>query len=146
MLQQVSESLGSSVLTLCASTPTKSLVRSSNSNVFQGIMSNNNSFVLGPPVFANGTAISNGSYRLLFRALRVTGNPKEEDDYESWLSPIFGRPFSTRRGLRDWHFRNTLIGTFRKLGKSVVVFGLIFSNKRRVFLNSPSFCSLLVRN
>lgn len=48
------------------------------------------SFVLDPPVFANGTAIPNGSYRLLLRVLRVTGNPKEEGDYESWLSPIFG--------------------------------------------------------
>lgn len=42
------------------------------------------------PTFANGTSIPNGDYRILVRALRVTGNPANEDDYESWLSPIFG--------------------------------------------------------
>ncbi|KAJ7130843.1 subtilisin-like protease [Mycena crocata] len=40
--------------------------------------------------FANGTVIPNGSYRILLRALRVTGNPTNEADYESWLSPIIG--------------------------------------------------------
>jgi len=38
--------------------------------------------------FANGTTISNGSYRLLIRALRITGDPTNESDYESWLSPV----------------------------------------------------------
>ncbi|TFK44150.1 pyrolysin [Crucibulum laeve] len=42
------------------------------------------------PTFANGTTIANGSYRVLLRALRVTGNPTREEDYESWLSPIVG--------------------------------------------------------
>ncbi len=47
-------------------------------------------FSFDSPVFANGTAIPNGSYRMLLRVLRVTGNPKDEEDYESWLSPIIG--------------------------------------------------------
>ncbi|PPQ73671.1 hypothetical protein CVT24_007332 [Panaeolus cyanescens] len=42
------------------------------------------------PTFANGTTIPNGSYRVLVRALRVTGNPSNEDHYDSWLSPIIG--------------------------------------------------------
>ncbi|KAI0745166.1 subtilisin-like protease [Earliella scabrosa] len=42
------------------------------------------------PSFANGTAIPNGAYRLLLRALKVTGNPTKEEDFESWLSPIIG--------------------------------------------------------
>ncbi|KAG5640012.1 hypothetical protein DXG03_001790, partial [Asterophora parasitica] len=40
--------------------------------------------------FANGTSIPNGSYRLLIRALRVTGDATKEEDYDSWLSPIIG--------------------------------------------------------
>ncbi|KAI0744031.1 subtilisin-like protease [Daedaleopsis nitida] len=40
--------------------------------------------------FANGTAIPNGSYRILLRALKVTGDPTKEEDYESWLSPVLG--------------------------------------------------------
>ncbi|KAM6501852.1 pyrolysin [Amanita muscaria] len=40
------------------------------------------------PTFANGTTIPIGSYRLLLRALRVTGNLKDQSQYESWLSPI----------------------------------------------------------
>jgi len=40
--------------------------------------------------FANGSAIPDGSYRALIRALRVTGDPTNEADYESWLSPIIG--------------------------------------------------------
>ncbi|KAF7315418.1 Pyrolysin [Mycena indigotica] len=40
--------------------------------------------------FANGTVIPNGTYKVLLRALKVTGNPTNEDDWESWLSPIFG--------------------------------------------------------
>ncbi|EIN11775.1 subtilisin-like protease [Punctularia strigosozonata HHB-11173 SS5] len=40
--------------------------------------------------FANGTTIPNGSYKLLFRALKVTGSPKNEADFESWLSPVIG--------------------------------------------------------
>jgi hypothetical protein len=45
-------------------------------------------FDLTDPVFSNGTTIPNGSYKILVRALRVTGDPKNENDYESWLSPI----------------------------------------------------------
>ncbi|KAJ7045857.1 subtilisin-like protease [Mycena alexandri] len=41
-------------------------------------------------VFANGTAIPNGSYKVLLRSLRVTGDATNEADYESWLSPIIG--------------------------------------------------------
>ncbi|KAJ6587227.1 pyrolysin [Mycena vulgaris] len=40
--------------------------------------------------FANGTRIDDGQYRVLFRALKVAGNPRKEEDYESWLSPQFG--------------------------------------------------------
>ncbi|KIJ56962.1 hypothetical protein M422DRAFT_40528 [Sphaerobolus stellatus SS14] len=45
---------------------------------------------LNPPAFANGTAIPNGQYRVLLRALKITGNPTLESDYETWLSPIIG--------------------------------------------------------
>ncbi|CUA76593.1 Minor extracellular protease vpr [Rhizoctonia solani] len=37
--------------------------------------------------FANGTAIPDGSYKVLFRALKITGNPKKQEDYEVWTSP-----------------------------------------------------------
>lgn len=45
---------------------------------------------MAQPVFANGTTIPEGSYRILLRALRVTGNPDNQEDYESWLSPVVG--------------------------------------------------------
>ncbi|CAE6398441.1 unnamed protein product [Rhizoctonia solani] len=38
--------------------------------------------------YANGTAIPDGSYKLLVRALKITGNAKAEEDYEVWTSPI----------------------------------------------------------
>ncbi|KIO15420.1 hypothetical protein M407DRAFT_35006 [Tulasnella calospora MUT 4182] len=38
--------------------------------------------------FANGTTIPNGSYRVLLRALEITGDPSNENDYESWLGPV----------------------------------------------------------
>jgi hypothetical protein len=38
--------------------------------------------------FANGTAIPDGSYKILLRALKITGNPKQEADYEVWTSPV----------------------------------------------------------
>lgn len=41
-------------------------------------------------MFANGTAIPNGQYRILLRAQKVTGDPTNELDFESWLSPIIG--------------------------------------------------------
>ncbi|QRV93660.1 pyrolysin [Ceratobasidium sp. AG-Ba] len=37
--------------------------------------------------FANGTAIPDGSYKVLVRALKITGDPKKEEDYEVWTSP-----------------------------------------------------------
>ncbi|KAJ7248783.1 subtilisin-like protease [Mycena rebaudengoi] len=40
--------------------------------------------------FANGTVIPNGSYKILLRSLRVTGDPTNEADYDSWLSPVIG--------------------------------------------------------
>ncbi|KAL0572698.1 hypothetical protein V5O48_009272 [Marasmius crinis-equi] len=49
-----------------------------------------NSVALTTPTFANGTIIPNGSYKILLRALKVTGDPENEADYESWLSPIVG--------------------------------------------------------
>lgn len=49
-----------------------------------------NLLTFSTPSFANGTTIPNGSYRILLRALKVTGNPTKEEDFESWLSPIIG--------------------------------------------------------
>ncbi|PBK73462.1 pyrolysin [Armillaria solidipes] len=49
-----------------------------------------NTIAMKSPVFANGTSIPNGSYKFLLRALKVTGDPKQEEDFESWLSPIIG--------------------------------------------------------
>jgi len=46
--------------------------------------------VLLTNAFANGTAIPNGSFKILLRSLKVTGDPTKEADYESWLSPIIG--------------------------------------------------------
>ncbi|CAE6542896.1 unnamed protein product [Rhizoctonia solani] len=37
--------------------------------------------------FANGTAIPDGSYKVLLRALKITGDPKKQEDYEVWTSP-----------------------------------------------------------
>ncbi|CAE6487820.1 unnamed protein product [Rhizoctonia solani] len=36
--------------------------------------------------FANGTAIPDGSYKILLRALKITGDVKVEKDYEVWTS------------------------------------------------------------
>ncbi|KAF6763347.1 pyrolysin [Ephemerocybe angulata] len=41
-------------------------------------------------IFANGTTIPNGQYRILLRALKVTGDKRKQKDYETWLSPIIG--------------------------------------------------------
>ena len=46
--------------------------------------------VVLPPYFANATVIPNGNYRVLVRALRVTGDPKRQEDYDSYLSEIIG--------------------------------------------------------
>ncbi|KAG8929169.1 hypothetical protein FRC01_004741 [Tulasnella sp. 417] len=47
-----------------------------------------NSIEINPPTFANGTAIPNGSYKLLIRALKITGDSKSQADYDSWMSPV----------------------------------------------------------
>ncbi|EJD48275.1 subtilisin-like protein [Auricularia subglabra TFB-10046 SS5] len=41
-------------------------------------------------VFANGTTIPYGRYRVLLRALKVNGDRTKEEDSEVWLSPIIG--------------------------------------------------------
>jgi hypothetical protein len=38
--------------------------------------------------FANDTYIPNGRYKVLLRALKITGDLINEDDYEAWLSPV----------------------------------------------------------
>lgn len=40
--------------------------------------------------FRNGSTIPNGSYRFFLRALRVTGDPKLEEDYDFALTDSFG--------------------------------------------------------
>jgi subtilisin family serine protease len=45
---------------------------------------------LSDPVFANNQTIPNGRYRILMRALKVTGDPTDQNDYESYLSPVIG--------------------------------------------------------
>lgn len=45
--------------------------------------------------FASGTTIPNGSYRILLRALKITGDPANENDYESWLGPVMNFAAST---------------------------------------------------
>jgi len=42
------------------------------------------------PYFANATVIPNGDYRILMRALRVTGDLKRQEDYDSYLSEVIG--------------------------------------------------------
>ncbi|KAH7338235.1 pyrolysin [Rhizoctonia solani] len=46
-------------------------------------------YVLPINQYANGTIISDGSYRVWLRALKITGDPDQEEDYESWTSPMF---------------------------------------------------------
>ncbi|KAF8524711.1 pyrolysin [Hysterangium stoloniferum] len=40
--------------------------------------------------FFNNTLIPDGQYRVLVRALKITGNPSNEADFETFLSPIIG--------------------------------------------------------
>jgi len=61
-----------------------------NSDDPTGVANAFNNIALDPAVFANGTTIPNGQYKLLMRVLKVTGNPADETDYESFLSPTFG--------------------------------------------------------
>ncbi|KAF8893560.1 subtilisin-like protease [Infundibulicybe gibba] len=49
-----------------------------------------NELAFDAPTFANGTTIPNGLYRVLLRALKATGDPTKEEDFESWLGPIIG--------------------------------------------------------
>ncbi|CAE7144667.1 unnamed protein product [Rhizoctonia solani] len=58
--------------------PRNSLAPTSDENGFSAIQ------VAG---FANGTDIPAGSYKILLRALKITGDPKKEGDYEVWTSP-----------------------------------------------------------
>ncbi|KIM30502.1 hypothetical protein M408DRAFT_22002 [Serendipita vermifera MAFF 305830] len=45
-------------------------------------------FALSNNTFANNTRIPNGRYKILLRALKITGDLKKEEDYEAWLSPV----------------------------------------------------------
>ncbi|CAE6539208.1 unnamed protein product [Rhizoctonia solani] len=56
-------------------------------NSLAGTADDNGYSSLQVTAFANGTAIPDGSYRILIRALKITGNPKKEEDYEVWTSP-----------------------------------------------------------
>ncbi|KAG7098097.1 hypothetical protein E1B28_000071 [Marasmius oreades] len=47
-----------------------------------------NQFNITEPIFANGTTVPNGAYKILLSALKVTGDPSNELDYETWLSPV----------------------------------------------------------
>ncbi|WVR07169.1 hypothetical protein IAU60_004210 [Kwoniella sp. DSM 27419] len=46
-------------------------------------------FALEQAKFANGTAIANGTYKFLMRALHITGDRTKEADYEAWVSKPF---------------------------------------------------------
>ena len=45
-------------------------------------------FAIVNGTFANHTAIPNGRYKVLLRALKISGDLKKEEDYEAWLSPV----------------------------------------------------------
>ncbi|KAH6897589.1 pyrolysin [Coprinopsis sp. MPI-PUGE-AT-0042] len=49
-----------------------------------------NALVWVLPEYANGTRIEPGNYRILLRALKMTGDASKDEDYESWLSPVIG--------------------------------------------------------
>ncbi|KEP46652.1 minor extracellular protease vpr protein [Rhizoctonia solani 123E] len=57
--------------------PRNSLAETADDNGF-------NSFEV--TAFANGTAIPDGSYKVLIRALKITGNARVEEDFEVWTS------------------------------------------------------------
>ncbi|KZO98791.1 subtilisin-like protease [Calocera viscosa TUFC12733] len=40
--------------------------------------------------YTNGSYAANGEYKMLLRALKARGDATNEEDYEVWLSPIFG--------------------------------------------------------
>ncbi|KAJ7255387.1 subtilisin-like protein [Mycena rebaudengoi] len=59
----------------------------------QGIASQSVTDVIGaslPTVFANGTTVPNGQYKLLLRVLRVNGNPDILEDYDIFVTPQWG--------------------------------------------------------
>ncbi|KEP44960.1 minor extracellular protease vpr protein, partial [Rhizoctonia solani 123E] len=58
--------------------PRNSASNSSDENGFSGVQ---------VEAFANGTEIPDGSYKILLRALKITGDPKSEEDYKVWTSP-----------------------------------------------------------
>lgn len=45
-------------------------------------------FAISNNTFANNTYIPNGKYKVLLRALKITGDLANEDDYEAWFSPV----------------------------------------------------------
>jgi hypothetical protein len=45
-------------------------------------------FALSNGTFADGTYIPNGRYKVLLRALKITGDVNQDADYEAWLSPV----------------------------------------------------------
>ena len=51
-----------------------------------GVGGQYSTFALNTPTFQNGTRIPNGSYRFLLRALKITGDARKQEDYETWLS------------------------------------------------------------
>lgn len=46
------------------------------------------SFSINNGTFVDGKPIPNGRYKVLLRALKITGELSEQNDYESWLSPV----------------------------------------------------------
>ncbi|POW16235.1 hypothetical protein PSTT_01442 [Puccinia striiformis] len=60
---------------------------------------NGNIYDLSVPNYnhAKPITVPDGNYRILVRALRVTGDSREEEDYEAWLSPVFTIRRSTRK-------------------------------------------------
>lgn len=45
---------------------------------------------LDKKTYASGkNKIPDGNYKILVRALRITGNPNKDSDYDVWLSPEF---------------------------------------------------------
>ncbi|KAL0567379.1 hypothetical protein V5O48_014617 [Marasmius crinis-equi] len=59
------------------------------SDAFWEVPLNNNA------TFSNGTFVPSGSYKILMRALRVTGDPENPDDYDKWLSPPITLEFTS---------------------------------------------------
>ncbi len=44
---------------------------------------------------SSGVQVPAGYYRLLYRALKIFGDPNNNSDYESWTSPVFGIEYGT---------------------------------------------------